>query len=276
MKISIGNVEIGYDREGSGEPVMLVMGLGTPRVGWFHQFRFLSEHYDVTCFDNRGVGETLATSPWTMQDMAQDVVALADAVGYETFHLVGVSMGGMISQEVVLTSPDRVRTLTLMATTPGGPEAEPMTAEYAEALIITDPALRMRRTIELTFGEKFRRENPDMMNLILDALTSGSIGATPIGGADFASEGFFGQIAAVMTWMGSGGAASRLRDISVPTLVMHGEADMLLPAGNGRILARDIPGARARFWPEAGHALNAEYPDEVNAELHSHLQGARV
>src|SRR5687768_15879610 len=139
MKISIGNVEIAYDREGSGEPVMLVMGLGTPRVGWFHQFRFLSEHYDVTCFDNRGVGETVATSPWTMQDMAQDVVALADAVGYETFHLVGVSMGGMISQEVVLTSSDRVRTLTLMATTPGGPEAEPMTAEYAEALIITDP-----------------------------------------------------------------------------------------------------------------------------------------
>ncbi len=275
MKISIGNVEIGYDREGSGEPVMLVMGLGTPRVGWFHQFRFLSEHYDVTCFDNRGVGETVATSPWTMQDMAQDVVALADAVGYETFHLVGVSMGGMISQEVVLTSPDRVRTLTLMATTPGGPEAEPMTAEYAEALIITDPALRMRRTIELTFGEKFRRENPDMMNLILDALTSGAVGATLIG-AEFASAGFFGQIAAVMTWMGSGGAASRLRDISVPTLVMHGEADMLLPAGNGRILARDIPGARARFWPDAGHALNAEYPDEVNAELHSHLQGARV
>src|SRR5687767_4578663 len=156
MKIRIGEIEIGYDRQGSGEPVMLVMGLGTPRIGWFHQFQFLSERYDTMCFDNRGVGETAASSPWTMQDMAADVIGLADEFGHDSFHLVGISMGGMISQEVVLNWPDRVRTLTLMATTPGGPESEPMAAEYAEALTIADPALRMRRTIELTFGERFR------------------------------------------------------------------------------------------------------------------------
>src|SRR5688500_3223575 len=106
MKIKIGDAEFGYDRAGEGEPVMLVMGLGTPRIGWFHQFQYLSQRYDVTSFDNRGVGETVATAPWTMEDMANDVTAIAEEFGHDTFHLVGVSMGGMIAQELALTHPE--------------------------------------------------------------------------------------------------------------------------------------------------------------------------
>jgi 3-oxoadipate enol-lactonase len=272
--LQLGDIEIGYDRQGSGEPLILVMGLGTPRVGWFHQFTYFSQHYDVVSFDNRGVGETRCPTPWTMQDMAADVLAIADAFDFDTFHLVGISMGGMISQQLALTKPERIRTLTLMATTPGGPESEAMKPEFAMALAITDPTERMRRVTELTFGEKFRRENPAMMNLILDALASGTTGVDPLGGSNGA--GFLAQISAVVSWMAEGGAAARLKDIDRPTLVLHGGDDLLLPIANGRILARDIPGARFREWPEAGHALNAEYPEEVNAELLSHLQGARV
>lgn len=272
MKIKIGEVEFGYDRAGEGEPVMLVMGLGTPRIGWFHQFQYLSQRYDVTTFDNRGVGETVAAAPWTMQDMAKDVTAIAEEFGHDTFHLVGISMGGMIAQELALTHPERIRSLTLMATSPGGPEAEAMTPEFVDALAIPDPRLRMRTVTELTFGRKFRAENPEMMELILTALESGGAGVTMLGAETGA--GFLGQVMAVAGWMGVGGAAARLEDISVPTLVMHGGDDLLLPIANGKIIARDIPGARSRFWPEAGHALNAEYPEEVNAELVSHFEGA--
>jgi len=277
MKITIGDIEFGYERAGSGEPVLLVMGLGTPRIGWFSQFSFLSQRYDVTSFDNRGVGETVATAPWTMHDMAADAVAIADAFGYERFHLAGISMGGMISQEIALGWPDRVRSLTLMSTSPGGPEAEAMTPEFGAALTIADPRERMRKTTELTFGEKFRRENPEMMQLILETLESGAAGVTAIGAGDMGA-GFMGQVMAVASWMGANGAADRLKEIAVPTLVMHGGADLLLPVTNGKIIARDIPGARSRFWPEAGHALNAEYADEVNAELVSHFEqtSARV
>jgi pimeloyl-ACP methyl ester carboxylesterase len=210
--------------------------------------------------------------------MANDAIALADAMDYETFHLVGISMGGMISQELVLKHPGRVRSLTLMATTPAGPEAVPMTAEFAAALMIPDPTERMRRTVELTFGETFRRSNPEMMELVLNAMTSGSVGATPIGVGESAPAGFLGQVSAVVGWMSAGGTASRLGEITAPTLVMHGGEDLLLPVGNGKILARDIPGARLRIWDDAGHALNVEYPDEVNAELVSHLErsSARV
>jgi pimeloyl-ACP methyl ester carboxylesterase len=274
VKIRVGDIEFGYDRAGSGEPVLLVMGLATPRIGWFHQFQFLSQRYDVTSFDNRGVGETVADSPWTMDDMAGDALGIADAMGYERFHLVGISMGGMISQELVLSHSDRVRSLTLMATTPGGPEAVPMSAEFAQALMISDPAERQRRTIELTFGERFRRENPEMMELIHQAMASGAAGVTPIGANELAPAGFLGQVTAVVTWMSAGGSAARLGEIAVPTLVLHGGDDQLLPVGNAKLLARDIPGARLRIWGDAGHAVNAEYPDDVNAELVAHIQAA--
>lgn len=274
MKIRVGEIEFGYDRAGEGESVLLVMGLATPRIGWFHQFNFLAQAYDVTSFDNRGVGETVFEGAWTMLDMANDAVGLADAMGYDRFHLVGISMGGMISQEIVLSYPERVRSLTLMATTPGGPEAVPMTPEYAQALLIPDPVERARRSVELMFSEKFRRENPEMMELILSATVSGSVGVTPIGAGEVAPMGFLGQVSAVAAWMGAGGSAARLGEIDAPTLVLHGGEDLLLPVGNGRILGRDIPGARMRIWDDAGHALNAEYPDEVNAELVAHLEAA--
>jgi pimeloyl-ACP methyl ester carboxylesterase len=274
MKLERDGVEIGYDRAGSGEPVVLVMGLGTPRIGWFNQFHFLSQSYDVVCFDNRGCGETVSLPQWTMRDMASDAVALADASGFESFHLVGISMGGMISQELVVNWPDRVRTLTLIATTPGGPEAVPMSTEFAAAMMIGDPNERTKKTMELTFGERFRRENPEIMELITSTVMTGIPGMGSLGDAAAGTEGFFGQLGAVAAWMGAGGASHALSEIEHPALVMHGGEDKLLPVGNGHILARDIPNARLRVWDEAGHALNAEAADEVNAELVAHFEGA--
>jgi pimeloyl-ACP methyl ester carboxylesterase len=130
----------------------------------------------------------------------------------------------------------------------------------------------MRRSVELTFSERYRRENPEMMQLILDATLSGSVGATPIGvtGTE-APAGFIGQVTAVMLWMGAGGSAARLEQIVAPTLVLHGTGDLLLPVGNGRLLARDIPGARYREWEGAGHALIQEEAEGVNQELGRHL-----
>ncbi len=274
MKVKIGDIEFGYDRAGDGEPILLVMGFATPRIGWFHQFNHFSQSYDVTSFDNRGVGETPAEGTWTVLDMANDAIGMADAMGYDKFHLVGVSMGGMISQELALNHADRLRSLTLIASTPGGPEAVPMTDEFAAGMALPDPQERMRKSIELTFGSKFRRENPDMMELIITATTTGAVGVTPIGADINATAGFFGQAMAIAAWMASGGASGRLKEIKTPTLVLHGGDDLLIPLRNGEILARDIPEARFRVWDEAGHALNAEYPEEVNTEIAGHLEGA--
>ncbi len=276
MKLQIGDVEFGYDRSGSGEPVILVMGLGTPRIGWLYQTAFLSQHFDVVAFDNRGCGETTCPPEWSMADMASDVVAIAEAFGFDTFHLVGISMGGMISQELVLTDPERVRSLTLMSTTPGGPESEPMAPEFTAAMMLPDPNERMRKSIELTFGERYRRSNPEMMELIVGAAASGVGGVMGFGSEGASAAGFFGQLFAVVNWMAGGGSHDRLKSITTPTLVLHGGADLLLPVSNGRIIAREIDGSRLRIWDEAGHALNHEEAEAVNAELLNHLQTAEA
>lgn len=272
MKITLGDIEFGYDRGGSGDPVILVMGLGAPRLGWFPQYAVLSQRYDVVTFDNRGIGETLCAAPWTINDNAADVIALADAFGFERFHLAGISMGGMISQEVVLSAPERVLSVTLMSTSPGGPDAQLMTPDFQAALAEPDPALRMRRVAEATFGKKFRAEHPEMMEMILSGMASGAGGVSPIGGE--MGDGFMGQVMAAATWMGAGGSSARLKEITVPTLVLHGGDDLLIPLSNGEIIARDVPGARMRVWPEAGHALNFEAAEDVNAELVAHFEEA--
>ena len=274
----IGEIEIGYDRAGSGDGVLLVMGLGTTRIGWFNQFQFLSKRYDVTVFDNRGCGETVCTGSWTVQDMAGDALALADAMGYERFHLAGVSMGGMIAQEVALAAPERVRTLTLISTSPGGPDAVPPSNEYLAAFALPDPRDRITRSIELLFGSRYRAEHPEIVKAATD-LAIGA-GSAEVGFSMFDSEanpaGFMTQLTAVMTWTMTGGTAARLPQIKAPTLVMHGAEDLLVPVANGKLIAAGIPGSQLRIWDDAGHALIHEDAAEVNEELSRHLASAPV
>lgn len=263
MKIRVGDIEIGYDRAGEGEPVLLVMGIATTRVAWFNQIQALSGRYDVACFDNRGVGEsTVPSEPWTLEQMAADAVGLADALGYERFHLCGVSMGGMISQEVALRYPERLRSLTLISTMHGGPDHVPppeeTTQAFAMALQDMGPAVR------LNFSRRYQAEHPDVVELTVQVSK-----ANPP-----PTMGSMGQGMAIAMWMANGGTAARLGSLNVPTLVLHGGDDMLVPGENGKLLAEAIPGARFRFWPDAGHALILEYADEVNAELIAHFERA--
>jgi len=279
MKIRVGDVEIAYDRAGRGESVILVMGLAMTRAGWFNQFRYLSQRYDVTAFDNRGSGETVAASgQWSMHDMAADVIALADVLGHARFHLAGVSMGGMISQEVALASPERLRSLTLVSTSPGGPEATLASPEYLAAFALPNPQDRLRRSIELLFGSRYRTEHPEIVDAAVSLTMSGNsgVGGPVLNTGSDITAGFMSQITAIMNWSMAGGTASRLGRIQVPTLVLHGGDDLLIPLGNGRLLAERIPGARLRVWDDAGHALIQEHADEVNAELEGRLASASV
>jgi pimeloyl-ACP methyl ester carboxylesterase len=160
-----------------------------------------------------------------------------------------------------------------------------MAPEFTAAMMNPDPTERMRSSIELTFGETYRKNNPEMMELIIAGAMSGIGGVTAIGaeaprsGTEMGSDptaGYFGQILAIVNWMADGGSFERLKTIDVPTLVLHGAADLLLPVGNGRLIAREIPDARLRIWDEAGHALNFEHADDVNAELTDHIGSAQA
>jgi pimeloyl-ACP methyl ester carboxylesterase len=260
VKARVGDIDIAYDRAGSGDSVLLIMGIGTVGAAWFMQMDGLSHAHDVVCFDNRGVGDSsVPEAAWTLADMAADAVGLADALGWRRFHLCGVSMGGMIAQEVALGYGDRLRSLTLISTMHGGPDAiqaPPETLQaFATSMYDMEPILR------LNFGRRFAAEHPDWV----DHTVAVAARPTPLGGMN--------QGIAVGIWANGGGTQSRLGEISVPTLVLHGGDDNLVPGENGKLLADAIPGSRFRFWPDAGHALILEHADEVNAELLAHFVG---
>src|SRR5262245_58072679 len=145
------NTKIYWDEHGTGEPVLLIMGLGYPSVMWFRTRPLLAEHYRTIAFDNRGVGRSDAPpGPYSISQMAADAAAVLDASGCESAHLYGVSMGGMIAQEVALQYPARVRSLILGCTAAGGPHAvraEPEVSAFLRQRASDDPVAAVEASV---------------------------------------------------------------------------------------------------------------------------------
>jgi 3-oxoadipate enol-lactonase len=242
-----------WDEEGSGAPLLLVMGLGWPSQAWQRLRPALSEKYRTIALDNRGVGKSDAPAgPYSIAQMAADAAAVLNAARVNTAHIFGVSMGGMIAQEFALQYPNKVRSLILGCTAAGGPEA--VRAE--------DEALRVLMTRGQDLEQFARAINP----FIYDAGTSPQLveedTATRL--KFYASgEGYFAQLQAVIAWE----AYSRITQISAPTLVIHGENDRLVPAENGRRIAGRIPGAKLVIIPGASHIFTTDQPGASQAAI---------
>lgn len=251
-----GEVELNYEVHGDGEPLLLVQGLGYAIWGWFRQVPDLAEHFRVIVFDNRGVGESSKVSePYTVDDMADDAIAVLDAAGIETAHVLGVSLGGLIAQSLAIRSPDRVRRLVLLATHHGGPDAVPVPEETVR--ILTDPGEgltpeeRIRRNMPPAFRPGWTEEHPgefdDVVRRRLEA------GQPPW-------DAYIAQVQAATT----ADYANRVGQIRVPTLVAAGEGDRVVPSENAKLLADKIPGARRELHPSGGHLVMMEDPDWLN------------
>ena len=260
----INGIDIYYETQGNaeGEPVLLIMGLGSNALAWAPQVAGLTPHYRAITFDNRGIGRTsVPEGPYTMTQMAADTAGVLDQVDVATAHIVGASMGGMIAQEFALQYPRRVRSLTLMCTTPGGPHSagyERMKERSSEVFAAEDVATAM---------------TPERIKEMLLELFSPEFIANP--GPGFAqmaqammqypptATGMRGQMAAILAH----DTYDRLPRITAPTLVMAGDADPMVDPANARILAERVPGAELRLFPGLRHGFTAEKPDEVNAAL---------
>jgi pimeloyl-ACP methyl ester carboxylesterase len=244
---SSDGTRIHYEVHGSGEPVLLIMGLGSNAYGWYRTIPWLSEQFEVIAFDNRGTGRSdVPEGPYSIPQMAADAAAVLDAVGRETAHVVGASLGGMIAQRFALAYPDRLRSLTLVCTTPGGANAAPPSDAVTAALFEggQDPSTVYRRNAWFLYGDDTRTHHPDRIEEDLEWRSK--IPTQPVG--------FFGQIQAALghdTW-------DELPAIAAPTLVVHGDADLLVPTPNGKFLAERIPGAELVLIPGAGHMLQTD------------------
>jgi 3-oxoadipate enol-lactonase len=240
-------VHIAWERRGAGPPVVLVHGLGYARWGWEPVADALAESFEIVLLDNRGIGGSEAPpGPYTAAEMAGDVLAIMDEAGLERAHLVGTSLGGMIAQELVLASPERVEKLVLVCTTPGGPNAAPMpeatTRLLAEAASM-EPLVALRRFVENALAPNPPEE------LVQRILAHRLATAQPL--AAWAAQAAAG--ASFDAW-------DRLADVHAPTLVVHGTEDVVVDPANAELLAVRIPGARVDRFEGCGHLLFWEEP----------------
>jgi pimeloyl-ACP methyl ester carboxylesterase len=253
---SSDGTRIHYEVHGAGAPVLLVMGLGSNAYGWSRTIPWLAERYEAIAFDNRGTGRSdVPEGPYSMQQMAADAAAVLDAVGRPAAHVVGASLGGMIAQRFALTHPQRVRSLVLVCTTPGGSRAVRAAPEVLAALLQggADPATVYRRNAWFLYGDETRASHPERIEEDIAQRTR--IPTSP--------AGYLGQLQATTshdTW-------AELPAIAAPTLVVHGDADLLIPPPNGGLLAERIPGAALVLVPGAGHMLQADAGEVVREAI---------
>ncbi|HEY8155694.1 MAG TPA: alpha/beta fold hydrolase [Myxococcota bacterium] len=259
---SIDGFEMYYERHGArGEPLVLVHGYTGDVSDWQHQIAAFSTSHRVLVMDHRGHGRSGAPSDrdsYTVERMSDDVEALAAHVGFDRYHLVGHSLGGMVAQEIALRSAGRLLSLTLedsmrdFAFARSGPVRQVFEArlrlaeEQGMAAIARLPAPPRPPHHP---RERFAQEQERLSRMALD--------------------GFAGGWQALCRWQGS---QQRAHAIRTPTLVVCGELDAPLLPGS-RWLAETIPGARLEIVPEAGHSPQMERPELFNAALRRHLAG---
>jgi len=273
----VGDIDIYYEEHGSGDPLVLIMGLATDSQGWLLQVPEFSKHYRTIVFDNRGVGRTSKPSGvYTTSQMADDTAGLMAALGIERAHVLGISMGGMIAQELALRHPDRVRSLVL-ACTYSEPDAAveqlqhlsvgqfggsigPDGSVHIDPLQL-DPMTFFSHLMPMVFNPDFlQREMATLMQLFGGALQWG-----------FDMDAILAQVQATMKHR----CTERLGSIHAPTLVITGDADLLVPPRNSTILAEKIPGAKLVVVAGGSHGFNFETPDVFNRHVLEFLSSVK-
>ncbi len=245
-----------YEVHGEREPLLCVMGLAADTLAWTLQVPGFSERHRTVIFDNRDVGRSSqVTETYEIADMAQDALALADALELDSFHLLGVSMGGAIAQEIALAAPDRVRTLTLAVTwATGGRWASALSSLWGARVQRMSREERVDELMLLSFSEAFF-ENAEGIAWLRDLMLQNP-NPQP-------AEAFARQLDASSRH----NTAERLGELTMPTHVIGAEHDILVPVWKSREIARLIPGAKLTVLEACPHGLNVERAEEFNGAV---------
>jgi pimeloyl-ACP methyl ester carboxylesterase len=255
-KVKSNNIEIYYETRGEGTPLVMIMGWGSSSERWSAVFvEELEKHYELILFDNRGTGRSDKPDiEYSVRMMADDAADLMDAIKVSKAHVFGVSMGGMIAQELVINYPEKVESLILGCTACGGAQGiwseeirELVTAFASDNPPEMSPELQ-NNFLRLSFTPSFLKEN---RNAIIKGLMALKY-RTPA----FAMGR---QAQAILKH----DTCDRLSQIKVPTLVLHGEEDIMVPPENARILVNMIPNSKRQMLENAGHNFLAGIEDKV-------------
>jgi pimeloyl-ACP methyl ester carboxylesterase len=287
-------IDLCYETFGDpvAEPLILIMGLGAQMIQWDDDFcrQLAARNFRVIRFDNRDIGQSSKLSggkplsalellklrlfripvkaPYRLRDMAEDTVGLMDALGIPSAHLVGASMGGMIAQEIAISFPQRLRSLTSIMSTTGNPRIPGPTREAMAILMAPAPKSREEFLERFARTWKVLRVGSFPEDEALDrarAERTFARGLNPAGAGR--------QLRAILA---SGSRKERLRTVKTPTLVIHGTVDPLVHPAGGKDTAASIPGARLLMIERMGHALPIPMWPQIIDAIDRHAHGASV
>jgi pimeloyl-ACP methyl ester carboxylesterase len=232
---------------GSGEPLLLIMGLGYPSDMWYRSLPEMSARYRVILFDNRGCGKSsVPPGPYPIPTMASDALTVLHAAGESSAHVFGASMGGMIAQEFTLQNPEAVRSLILGCTYCGGAEAVQATPEVG-AMLVSRGAMTGDELLEIAVPIVYAPGTP-RARIDEDFAVRRRQPTDP--------AGYMAQLQGIFAW----GSHSRLNQIRVPTLIVHGDCDRLIPPQNAQILHDAIKGSELVMIHNASHIFETDQP----------------
>jgi 3-oxoadipate enol-lactonase len=257
--------ELYWERSGRGEPLLLIQGMSGTHLTWGEPFLSrLEPDFDCVIFDNRGIGRsTPVAAPFTIAELATDALTVMDAAGLETAHVLGISMGGMVAQQVALAAPERLRTLTLGCTYPGGPGSSLIAPEDAGPLFEAFASGNLERVMQAAYAVNLSSGfRADQANYEAFAAMASALPAR--------QQTVQLQIQAI----GGHDTQERLAEISAPTLVIHGTEDRMIPVANGELIASLIPGAKLEIFEGVGHLFWWEQPERTAALIRAHALDA--
>jgi pimeloyl-ACP methyl ester carboxylesterase len=260
-----GDVRIAYEVLGESGPfVLFVHGLAYSRRGWGPGPQLLADEFRVVLLDNRGVGESDAPpGPYSVPQMVGDAVTVLDAVGAARAHVVGVSLGGYIAQELAVTRPERVEKLVLLSTAvAAGDGALPMPQRGIDGFTRFPQLSReegLRLLVENSLGDHAVRERPELVDEVYRYRLEH---APPL-------EAWQAQFAAGAGFLHT---SRPIEEIQAPTLVLHGGADAIVDPRNAELLAQRIPNARLETIPDRGHLAMWQEPEWFAERLREFLR----
>ncbi|SDD67871.1 alpha/beta fold hydrolase [Actinokineospora iranica] len=259
----LGDRNLHYVRRGHGAPLLLIQGMAAHHLIWGEPFlSLLQRDFDIVAFNHRGIGDSdRVDDPFTVAELAEDAAAVITAVGWDDAHVLGISLGGMVAQELALAHPDRVRTLTLGCTyagPDGGSLDAPGPLRMMAAMNSGDIRKSLRAGYEVNLSPAFRADEAEFERFVDITL----------------SERVPGPVIQLQLQAAIAHDAVRgLRDLAVPTLVVHGTEDEMITPKNGAHIAELVPGARLEMLDGVGHLFWWERPTESAALLRQHALG---
>ncbi len=253
----VGSQSIYYDDCGSGHPVLLISGLGASRFMWWKQIEIFSRKHRLINMDNRDAGDSApGTGPYTIADMADDAAGLIRNLNCGPTYVIGLSMGGFIALELSLRHPGLVGKLILVATSAGGSAYIPPAHKVGVLLMPNEKEnleTLIRRVYPFIAAPGYMNSHPEDLDRVVRYSKS----------KPMSLSSYQRQLGATMTWPGM---VDRMSRISLPTLVVHGAEDPLVPYGNGLYLSTIIRGAKLLTYANVGHLPPIEASERFNQD----------